>query len=256
MGEDPAKLGEEVAALELGLDLEMSLIDTAEMYAEGGAEEVVHKAVAGRRANVFLVSKFYPYHADRKTLPRACADSLRRLGTDYLDLYLLHWRGGTPLAETLDVLEQLKQSGKIRDYGLSNFDCGELEEALALPGGADIQTDQVLYNLSRRGIEWDLVPFCREHSLPLMAYSPIEQGRILGNPQLRAVAQRHAATPAQAALAWLLHRPGVIAIPKAATHEHVRENRAALDLSLTGQDCAALDRAFPPPAGKRPLEML
>ncbi len=256
MGEDRAHRREEVAALRLGLDLGMTLIDTAEMYGEGGAEEVIAEAVAGRRYEVFLVSKFYPNHASRKGVVQACERSLRRLKTDRIDLYLLHWRGSTPLVETLEALQSLRTAGKIRDYGVSNLDHADMAEAFSLPGGKDIATDQVLYNLSRRGVEWDLLPWCRERSIPVMAYSPIEQGRILRNSGLVSVAGRHSATPAQIALAWLLRQPDLIVIPKAANNEHVRENRAAANVALTDADLKDLDKAFPPPVRKAPLAML
>lgn len=256
MGEGRRPRREEVAALRLGLDLGMTLIDTAEMYAEGAAEEVVGEAVAGRRDQAFLVSKVLPGNAGRDATVAACERSLRRLGTDRIDLYLLHWRGGTPLAETLEAFEALMRAGKIRHWGVSNFDLADMEELLSLPGGTGAQTNQVLYNLGRRGIEFDLLPWCREHNLPVMAYSPIEQGRLLGRRELQSVAQRHGAAPAQVALAWLLRQEGIIAIPKAGSADHLRQNRAALDLELTEQDLASLDRAFPAPSGKRPLEIL
>ncbi len=256
MGEDRGRRQAEIAALQLGLDLGITLIDTAEMYGEGGAEEMIGQALEGRRAGVFLVSKFYPHHADRRGVAQACHNSLKRLRTDYLDLYLLHWRGSTPFEETLDALQSLRASGDIRDYGVSNLDQAEMEEAVAVPGGDGIATDQVLYNLSRRGIEWDLLPWCRRRSMPVMAYSPIEQGRILDNARLRAVAARHHAAPAQAALAWLLRQPDLIVIPKASNPEHVRENFGALNVNLTEEDLKDLDRAFPPPTKKRPLGML
>lgn len=256
MGEGRRPRREEVDALRLGLDLGMTLIDTAEMYADGAAEEVVGEAVAGRRDQAFLVSKVLPGNAGRDAAVAACERSLRRLGTDRIDLYLLHWRGGTPLAETLEAFEALTRAGKIRHWGVSNFDLADMEELLSLPAGTGAQTNQVLYNLGRRGIEFDLLPWCREHSLPVMAYSPIEQGRLLGRRELQSVAERHGAAPAQVALAWLLRQQGIIAIPKAGSADHVRQNRAALDLDLTEQDLASLDRAFPAPAGKRPLEIL
>ncbi len=256
MGEDRAVRSREVAALRLGLDLGMTLIDTAEMYGEGGAEEVVAEAIAGRRNEVFLVSKFYPHHATRRLVAEACDNSLRRLKTDRLDLYLLHWRGSTPIAETLDALQRLKRAGKIAEYGVSNFDTGEIREAVQAAGGDGIATDQVLYNLSRRGIEWDLLPWLRERGIPLMAYSPVEQGRILNRTALQSVAARHGATPAQVALAWLLRNRDVIVIPKASNPAHVRENRGAADLALTADDAAELEKQFPPPTRKRPLEML
>ena len=255
MGEGGSR-DDEVASLRLGIDLGMTLIDTAEMYGEGGAEEVVGTAIAGRRDEVFLVSKVYPHNASRRGTIAACERSLRRLGTDHLDLYLLHWRGGARLEETLEAFNTLQQSGKIRQFGVSNFDLGDMQEWWQLPGGSATATNQVLYNLTRRGIEYDLLPWCRERGLPIMAYSPIEQGRLLGRRELQAVAARHGATPAQVALAWVLRQDGVSAIPRAGTPAHVRENRAALDLRLTEQDLAALDRAFPQPTGPRPLEML
>jgi diketogulonate reductase-like aldo/keto reductase len=256
MGEDPARRPEEVKALRHGLDLGLSLIDTAEMYGEGGAEEVVGEAVAGRRDEVFLVSKVYPHNASREGTIAACERSLRRLGTDRIDLYLLHWRGAYPLAETVEAFERLRRGGKIRHWGVSNLDTDELEELLSVPGGAGCATDQVLYNLSRRGIEWDLLPWCRERGIPVMAYSPIEQGRLPTRGVLTELGQRHGASPFQVALAWVLAQPGVIAIPKASRLEHVAANARALELELTPEDLAAIDRCFPPPDGKEPLEML
>jgi diketogulonate reductase-like aldo/keto reductase len=260
MGEDPAARGREVAALRLGLDLGLTLIDTAEMYGEGGAEEVVGEAIAGRRDDVFLVSKVYPHNADRKGVQAACERSLRRLGTDCLDLYLLHWRGRVPLDETLDAFARLRDAGKIRDYGVSNFDVDDLGEAAALAAGGAVAANQVLYNLARRGIEWDVLPWCRKHAMPVMAYSPLEstpgeQAALLHNPRLRAVAARHGATPAQVAIAWLLRQDGVAVIPKAVQPDHVRANRAALDLVLSDADLADLDAGFPPPRARAPLAM-
>lgn len=255
MGEDRRRRNDEVSALRLGLDLGMRLIDTAEMYGEGGAEEVVGEAIAGCRDEVFLVSKVYPQNATRKGTAAACERSLRRLKTDRIDLYLLHWRGGTPLAETLEGFTDLIRSGKIRHAGVSNFDLRDMQELWSL-GGSTIESNQLLYNLDRRGIEWELLPWCREKRLPVMAYSPLEQGRILKNTALRAIAARHGASPAQVALAWVLARDGVTAIPKASRPEHVRENRAAYDLRLAEEDIADLDRAFPPPSGPGALEML
>ena len=256
MAEDPRRRAAEIAALRLGLDLGMTLIDAAEMYADGASEALVGEAIAGRRDEVFLVSKVMPQNASRRGTIAACERSLRRLGTDRLDLYLLHWRGRTPLAETLEAFATLQRDGKIRHWGVSNLDPADMQELLRAPGGAAIATDQVLFNLTRRGIEYDLLPWCREHGIPIMAYSPIEQGRMLDHPALHTVAARHDATPAQVGLAWLLRQEGIIAIPKAGTTDHVRENRAALDLRLTAQDLVDLDRAFPPPTGPRPLEML
>lgn len=257
MGEDRTKQRGEIAALRLGFDLGMTLIDTAEMYGEGGAEEVIAEAIAGRRADVFVVSKVYPHNATRTGAVEACERSLARLKTDYLDLYLLHWRGAVPLAETLDAFSSLKRAGKIRDYGVSNFDQSDMEEAVAAPGGSEIATNQVLYNLKRRGIEWDVLPWCRERGIPIMAYSPIDRsmkrGGMLGNAAMRSVASRHGATPAQVALAWLLRQRGILVIPKAAQVSHVRENRAALELKLMDEDLEELNRAFPPPQSKTAL---
>lgn len=256
MAEDAQRRADEVAALRLGLDLGMTLIDTAEMYADGAAEELVAEAIAGRRDEVFLVSKVLPNNATRRGTIASCERSLRRLGTDRLDLYLLHWRGQVPLEETFDAFAALVSAGKIRHWGVSNFNVSDLAEVMNLPGGAAVATDQVLYNLTRRGIEHDLLPWCHERSLPIMAYSPIEQGRMLGHPVLQGVASRHDATPAQVALAWVLRQDGLNAIPKAGTPAYVQENRTSLDLRLTEQDLATLDRAFPPPTGPRPLEMI
>lgn len=256
MGERAAARADEVAALHFGLDLGMALIDTAEMYGDGGAEEVVGEAIAGRRDAVFLVSKVLPSNASRRATVAACERSLRRLGTDRIDLYLLHWRGGTPLAETVAAFADLRRDGKIRHWGVSNLDLADMRELVAAPGGGDVATNQVLYNLTRRGIEHDLLPWCRERRIPVMAYSPIEQGRMLAQPALKAVAGRHGATPAQVALAWLTRQDGLIVIPKAARIAHLRENRAAVGLRLSKADLAELDRAFPPPDGPRALEML
>jgi diketogulonate reductase-like aldo/keto reductase len=262
MGEDPSARPAEVAALRLGMELGMNLIDTAEMYGEGGAEEVIGEAIAGRRDDVYLVSKVYPHNASRAGVRAACERSLRRLGTDRLDLYLLHWRGGVPLAETLDAFERLRAEGKICDYGVSNFDTDDMEEAAALPSGAGIAANQVLYNLVQRGVEWDLLPWCRDRGIPVMAYSPLEstpaeQRTLLARPQLGEVARRHGVTPAQVALAWLLRQDGVVTIPKAVQPDHVRANRAALDLAprLGEDDMALLDAGFPPPGRHRPLAM-
>jgi diketogulonate reductase-like aldo/keto reductase len=259
MAEDPAKRKTEIAALRLGLDLGMTLIDTAEMYGEGAAEELIGEVIADRRPEVFLVSKVYPHNATRRGAVAACQRSLKRLRTDYLDIYLLHWRGQVPLTETLEAFQSLKKAGAIRDYGVSNFDVDDMEEALALPGGSEIVTNQVLYNLEHRGIEYDLLPWCRERGIPIMAYSPIghsgtEKEELLGNRTVKSIAERHGTTPAHVALAWLLQR-AVVAIPKASSLDHVRENRAALEVKLTKQDFIALDETFPPPQAKIPLEM-
>jgi diketogulonate reductase-like aldo/keto reductase len=257
MGESPGKRAGEVVALRLGLDLGMTLIDTAEMYGEGGAEEVVGEAIAGRREEVYLVSKVYPHNATRRGAVEACERSLRRLGTDYLDLYLLHWRGGVPLAETLETFQALREVEKIRDYGVSNFDLDDMEEAHALTDGAAIVANQVLYNLLHRGIEWNLLPWCEERRIVTMAYSPIDQptgghSPLLSHDVVGKLAERREVTPAQIALAWLLHR-GVMIIPKASNSEHVRANRGALEIRLTAEDLQELDDAFPPPRRKCPL---
>jgi len=256
MGDRPARRRDEIAALRLGLELGMRLIDTAEMYGEGRAEELVGEVIAGRRADAFVVSKVYPHNATRKGVVAACERSLRRLKTEYLDLYLLHWRGDVPLAETLRGFQDLESAGKIRAFGVSNFDTSDMEEFVTLPGGNAVATNQVLYNLSRRGIEWDLLAWCRRRGLPIMAYSPVEQGRLLGRPELGAVATRHGATAAQVALAWLLRQQGMFVIPKAGDPGHVRENHGAVGLRLTDADLRDLDQGFSPPTGPTPLEML
>jgi diketogulonate reductase-like aldo/keto reductase len=256
MGENRQKRKDEVEALKLGLDLGMTLIDTAEMYGDGGAEEVIAEAIAGRRGEVFLVSKVLPENSTRAGTIAACERSLKRLKTDRIDLYLLHWRGRPRLEETLSGFQALIEAGAIRYWGVSNFDVGDMEELFALAGGQACATNQVLYNLRRRGIEAGLLPFCRERGIPIQAYSPVEQGRLLRDRTLTAVAIRHRATTAQIALAWVLRQKDMMVIPKAATLEHVRENRAALDVALTDQDLAELNRAFPPPKGPRPLELL
>jgi len=256
MGVRPEARSAEVAALRLGLDLGLTLIDTAEMYADGRSEEVVAEAISGCRTEVFLVSKVLPSNAGRRATVRACEDSLRRLRTDRLDLYLLHWRGGTPLAETLEAFQALQAAGKIRHWGVSNLDIEDMQELWSLSGGPAVATDQLLYNLSRRGIEADLLPWCRAQGLPVMAYSPVEQGRLLRRRELARIARDLGATPAQVALAWLLRQPGVVPIPKAADERHVRDNRAALDLALPAEAMAALEAAFPAPTGPVPLEML
>jgi diketogulonate reductase-like aldo/keto reductase len=252
MGERRDRAAAEIAALKFGLDLGLTLIDTAEMYGDGGAEEVVREAIAGHRDEIFLVSKVLPQNASRKNTLKACEASLERLGTDRLDLYLLHWRGSIPLAETIDAFETLKRSGKIRHWGVSNFGVKDME---ALRGAA-VSSNQVLYNLTRRGIAWDLLPWCRDRGIPIMAYSPIEQGRILDHKALVKLAKDRGCTPAQLALAWVLAQDGVLAIPKATNPAHVQENVAALEIRLSPSEIQALDAAFPPPQRARPLEML
>ncbi len=261
VGDRRADRQADIAALAAGLDLGLALIDTAEMYGEGRSEELIGEVIANRRADVYLVSKVYPHNATRRGTVAACERSLQRLRTDYLDLYLLHWRGGVPLEETLEAFGALVAAGKIRRFGVSNFDVVDLEEAAALRGGTDVAANQVLYNLEHRGIEWDLLGWCRRHGIPVMAYSPLGSSprnvkRLLGTASLQAVARRHDATPAQVALAWALRRDDVYVIPKAATQAHVRENRRALDMELSAEDLAELDGAFPPPSRKIPLELL
>ena len=256
MGDQAKNRQNEIAALKHGLDLGITLIDTAEMYAEGEAERVIAEAIHDRRDSTFLVSKVYPHNASRQGVIAACERSLNRLKTDYLDLYLLHWRGAIPLSETLEAFQTLQQAGKIRDYGVSNFDKADMQEAIDLPGGTAIATNQVLYNLMRRGIEWDLKPWCREHHIPIMAYSPVEQGRLLKNRQLQSIAQQIGVTPAQVAIAWLLHQGNVIVIPKSSTIAHVEQNRAAFDLQLSPETLHQLDDIFPPPQKPVALEML
>ena len=260
LGQGTWRMGEggdraaEVAALRLGIELGMTLLDTAEMYGDGAAEEVVAEAMTGQRDRVFLVSKVYPHNATRAGVPAACGRSLRRLRTDCLDLYLLHWRGGTPLAETVDAFERLREQGKVRAWGVSNFDVDDLQD---LPPGAACAANQVLYNLGARGIEFDLLPECQKRAMPVMAYSPVGQGgSLLRHPTLAKVAAHHSATPAQVALAWTLARPGVVSVPKASNPAHVRLNAAAAALELSPEDHAALDAAFPPPRRKQALEML
>jgi diketogulonate reductase-like aldo/keto reductase len=254
MGESGRRRGDEVAALKLGIDLGLTLIDTAELYAD--AELVVAEAIKGRRDECFIVTKVLPENSTRARTIAACERSLKRLNTDRIDLYLLHWRGRPRLEETVSAFEALVSAGAIRYWGVSNFDVGDMEGLFAPPGGDACATNQVLYNLRRRGIEAGLLPWCGERGVPIQAYSPIEQGRLLRDRVLTGVAIRHRATTAQIALAWVLRQPDMMVIPKAATLEHVRENRAALDIELTAQDLAELDRAFPPPAGPRPLELL
>jgi diketogulonate reductase-like aldo/keto reductase len=256
MAEVSSRRKEEIAALRFGLDLGMALIDTAEMYGDGAAEELVGEAIEGRRDEVFLVSKVLPDHADRKGTIAACERSLRRLRTNHVDLYLLHWREGIPLNETIEAFESLVDAEKIRYWGVSNFAIPDMKELVGLSGGANVSTDQVLYNLTRRGIEYDLMPWCMDRGIPIMAYSPIEQGRLLSHPIVTRVAARHSAKPAQIALAWAMRMDKIIAIPRATIREHVRENRAAVGIKLSAQDLADLDRAFPPPTGPQPLEML
>ncbi|MCM5558649.1 aldo/keto reductase [Pleomorphomonas sp. JP5] len=256
MGDEPGRRTEEIAALRRGIDLGMTLIDTAEMYGEGASERLVGEAIDGRRDEVFLVSKVYPHNASRDGTVAACERSLKRLGTDRLDLYLLHWRGNYPLAETVAAFEGLKSAGKIRHWGVSNLDADDMEELLTVPGGEAVAANQVLYNLSRRGIEWDLLPAMQRRGVPVMAYSPVEQARLLGNKQLAALAADHGTSVAQLALAFVLDRDGVIAIPKSGRVAHVEDNAGALDVVVTDGLRTALDAMFSPPRRATPLEMI
>ncbi|SDG70447.1 aldo/keto reductase [Propionivibrio dicarboxylicus] len=256
IGESRARRAEEIATLQHGIDLGMTLIDTAEMYGEGESEKLVGEAIRGRRERVFLVSKVYPHNAGVKAAQAACERSLRRLGVDCLDLYLLHWRGSVPFEETIEAFEALKAAGKIRHFGVSNLDADDLNEWCDVTGGEALAVDQVLYNMTRRGIEWDLLPWCQERRIPVMAYSPIEQARLLRHRGFCDLARERGWKPAQLALAWLLQRDSVIAIPKASTRAHLEENFSALQCQLDAPVLAALDRLFPPPTRATPLEML
>jgi diketogulonate reductase-like aldo/keto reductase len=254
MGERAAEAKREIAALKLGFELGLTLFDTAEMYGEGGAEEVVGQVIKGRRAETYIVSKVSPHNASFKGTVAACERSLSRLGIEQLDLYLLHWPGSHPLADTVRAFEKLRADGKIAAWGVSNFDHDAMMELAGVPDGGRCAANQVLYNIAQRGIEWDLLPWCREHAIAVMAYCPLDPGgRMLKSKPLQAVAARHQATTAQIALAWLLHQHGVVAIPKAVSEAHVRENRAAADIKLTRTDLAEIDAAFPPPRRKTPL---
>ena len=256
MGEDRTRRAEEIATLRLGLDLGLTLIDTAEMYGDGAAESLLGEALAGRRDEAFVVSKVYPHNATRAGTQAACERSLRRLGTDRIDLYLLHWRGGVPLAETVEAFGALQRAGKVRHWGVSNLDPADMAELWALPGGTGVAVNQLLYNLGRRGIERRLLPWQRGRGVPTMAYSPIEQARLAADRRLGDFACRHGMTAAQVALAWLLAQDGVIAIPKTARRERLRENAGALAHPLDAAQLAELDRLFPPPVKDGPLEML
>lgn len=258
MGEHASEAAREIDSLKAGIDLGLMLIDTAEMYADGGAEEIVGRAIEGRRDGLFLVSKVYPWNAGRRGTIDACERSLKRMAVDRIDLYLLHWRGEHPLAETVEAFEQLVEDGKIGAWGVSNFDTDDMQDLIAATGGENVAANQILYNLGRRGPEYDLLPWCRARKIPAMAYSPIEQGRLLRQPELVRISKAYQATPAQLALAFLLRQGDVIAIPKTSHRERVRENRDAVDLvgTVTQADWQALDAAFPPPAKKRPLEMI
>jgi diketogulonate reductase-like aldo/keto reductase len=257
MGENKRAHKDEVVALRLGIELGMTLIDTAEMYGEGGAENVVADAIEGQLDRVFVVTKVYPHNASRTEMPKACARSLKRLRVDVVDLYLLHWRGKVPLVETVEAFEKLRAAGKIRRWGVSNFDLDDMNELLAIENGSACAANQVLYNLENRGIEFDLLPRSQKNQIPIMAYSPVGHGRgLLNHATLTKIAKRHNATPGQIALAWVLRRPGVIAIPKASNAKHVRDNAQSAGIKLTESDLTELDRTFPPPKSKKPLPML
>ena len=256
MGERRRERAREVEALRLGIDLGMGLVDTAEMYAEGGAEEVVGEAIDGRRDEVFLVSKVYPHNASRRGVIAACRRSLKRLRTERLDLYLLHWRGDVPLAQTVAGFEDLRKDGRIAAWGVSNFDRSDMEELLALPGGDGCAANQVLYNLGCRGIEWDLLAFCRRHAIAVMAYSPFDEGRLLRKAKMRALAAQIGIPASRLALAWLLAQQSVAAIPKAGDASHVRDNLEALRVRVSAPLRAQIDAVFPPPSGPSALAMI
>jgi diketogulonate reductase-like aldo/keto reductase len=255
MGESARRRADELDAVKYGLELGYPMIDTAEMYGEGGAEEIVGEAIAGLASRPFIVSKVYPHNATRAGTIAACERSLKRMGIDRIDLYLLHWRGGARLEETFEAFHHLHEAGKIGDFGVSNFDRADMEDAARLDKGLTA-TNQVLYCLSRRGPEFDLLPSMRKRSIPLMAYSPLDQGGLVRKPALKKLADEVGCTPAQLALAWLLAQPGIVTIPKSASRERVRENLGAVEVKLSPKVLAELDRAFPPPKGEQPLEML
>jgi diketogulonate reductase-like aldo/keto reductase len=255
MGERTSQRAAEVKAVKLGLELGIRLVDTAEMYGEGVAEEIVGEAMGRLRDEIYLVSKVYPHNASRKGTLAACERSLKRLGTDRLDLYLLHWRGSHPLADTVEAFEGLKKAGKIRSWGVSNLDADDLDELVGVPHGGNCISDQVLYHLGSRGIEWQLLPQCQKAKIMVMAYSPLGQGPLLRKPALAKIASKHGCDPAAVALAWVLRNPGLVTIPKATQPEHVRANLKALDVTLDAEDLEALDSAFPPPKRASPLEM-
>ncbi len=257
MGEDKSAHADEVAALRLGIDLGMTLIDTAEMYGDGGAEKVVADAIDGQRDRVFVVTKVYPHNASRTKLPKACERSLKRLRIEIIDLYLLHWRSNMPLAETVETFERLRSAGKIKRWGVSNFDVEDMKELFAIENGTACAANQVLYNLEHREIESGLLPWSLKNKIPIMAYSPVGHSRgLLNNATLKKIAKRHDSTPAQIALAWVLRQPGVIVIPKAGNQTHVRDNAQSVEIQLTDEDSADIDRGFPRPTSKKPLPML
>ena len=256
MGEQPARRAAEIAAIRAGVELGMTLVDTAEMYGDGATESLLGEALGGLRERVFLVSKVYPHNASRRGVQTACEKSLKRLKTDHLDLYLLHWRGSVPLEETVAGFEALRQAGKIRHWGVSNFDTDDMDELMTVPGGDACATNQILYNVARRGPEYDLLPWLAAHDMPAMAYSPVDHARLPKRSALDDIADARGVSVFQVALAWVLQQPGVFAIPKAGSVEHVRDNQRALELRLDAGECAAIDAYFKPPRSKRPLEML
>lgn len=255
MGDDPSQADAEADALRYGLDLGMTLVDTAEMYAHGGAEEVVGKALAGRRDEVFLVSKVLPHNASRSGIEAACEGSMARMGVECIDLYLLHWPGSYPLSETIEGFERLRDQGKIRHWGVSNFDTDAMRDLMDA-GGEACATNQILYNVSRRGPEFDLMPYCADRNISVMAYSPLEQGRLRGHSALAVVAEEHGVSDLQVALAWVLQRDGVIAIPKSASRTHLKQNYEAASLHLSPEDLARLEADFPAPSAQSRLEVL
>ncbi|MCD8178739.1 MAG: aldo/keto reductase [Tannerellaceae bacterium] len=256
MGDDDTRRKTELEALRTGIDLGMTVIDTAEMYGNGRSERLVGEAILGQRDKVYLISKVLPSNASRQGTLRACENTLKRLQIDHLDLYLLHWQGRYPFEETVEAMLQLRQEGKINEWGVSNIDVDGMEEFYAIPGGNTCTANEVVYNITRRGIEYDLIPWCREHNIPVIAYSPVEQGRLAKHPVLTEIARRHNATSTQIALAWVVRNPGIIAIPKAASVNHVQENCQSLTIELTKEDLIRIDNAFPSPTRKMPLDML
>ncbi len=256
IGDSKAHRAEEIATLQLGIELGIRVIDTAEMYGEGESEKLIGEAIRGRREKLFLVSKVYPHNASSKSVPMACERSLKRLGIDCLDLYLLHWRGSVPFSETVEAFEKLKDQGKIRHWGVSNLDMEDMRELYSVPGGEAVQVNQVLYNLTRRGIEWDLLPWCEQHRIPVMAYSPIEQARLVSHRPFVELASQYHLSASQLALAWLLRRNNMIVIPKTSTRKHLEENFSALNITLDNELLEKLDKIFPPPSRATPLQML
>lgn len=262
MGESARSRADEITALRAAIEIGYRVIDTAEMYGDGGAEEVVGQAVAQAlrtntvtRDQLFIVSKVYPHHANRAGIAAACERSLERLGLDRIDLYLLHWAGPHPLRETIAGFGALQENGRIRHWGVSNFDTGEMNKLNSVAGGGRCAANQVYYSLGERGAEFDLLPWQCDRAMPLMAYCPLDQGGLATDPVLKEVGERHGATASQVALAWLMARPGVMVIPKAVREAHLRENFSAADLALDAADLGAIERRFPAPRRKTPLAM-